>query len=476
VAGYNPAFDIISVVSTLFGWDDEEDEEDTVLDNVEQAFLELLEDLPYTSTLTGGRIPISSALPIEELVKGVDQYGNEKSRWDTLLETAPYYLLPGGYGQIKKTKAGLDMFDDDLPISGSYTDSGNLRFPVEENFWNVAQAGLFGQYASSNARDYFDQGRSALNPNQQREFAALGVDIQDYWDFQDREKKIADTVEAGNAPDMVIIMNKYLNSVRSEMSALLKEEEELLDDATLNGFDKARRLIKIREEYNALAKARFNDYGNITFDGNYASVGGQYYQWYTPKDGDPEWRKMSDAQVDQYLTTKDAGDAYYATNGKTHYRRNDDDEWVKITEDQLIKQKKVTHELGISAEDYWSNKEEYDFAYEYPERYSVAKMVGGYQNYKAYSDELNSIKADYDKNGKSISGSRKAKVYDYIWNLDIPEVQKMILFKSEYTADDTYNVSIIEYINGRRDMSKQEKISVLKKLGFDVDENGKISW
>ena len=486
ITGSTAAFDPIRIIQELLGdmgvggEDDEPEEWDQILLKFGEN---VLQEVPFIGGLLGGgRTPISNILPygsknnpLSTMLKDVKE-GNHELAVEELLNPLWYLALPAGGGQLKKTWQGHRMFDDDLPISGSYTDSGNLRYPVEENFWNVAQAGLFGQYASSNARDYFDQGRSALNPNQQREFAALGVDIQDYWDFQDREKKIADTVEAGNAPDMVIIMNKYLNSVRSEMSALLKEEEEVLDDATLNGFDKARRLIKIREEYNALAKARFNDYGNITFDGNYASVGGQYYQWYTPKDGDPEWRKMSDDQVDQYLTTKDAGDAYYATNGKTHYRRNDDDEWVKITEDQLKKQKKVTHELGISAEEYWSNKEEYDFAYEYPERYSVAKMVGGYQNYKAYIDELNSIKSDYDQNGKSIGGSRKAKVYDYIWNLDIPEVQKMILFKSEYTADDTYNVSIIKYINGRRDMSKQEKISVLKKLGFDVDENGKISW
>ena len=65
---------------------------------------------------------------------------------------------------------------------------------------------------------------------------------------------------------------------------------------------------------------------------------------------------------------------------------------------------------------------------------------------------------------------------NYIWDLDIPEEQKMILFKSQYTADDTYNVKIINYLNGRRDLTRDEKIMILKKLGFVVDKNGKISW
>ena len=64
---------------TALGLDDEEESEDTVLDNVGQAFFELMGDMPYVSTLTGGRIPISAALPIKELYSGKDQYGNDLS-------------------------------------------------------------------------------------------------------------------------------------------------------------------------------------------------------------------------------------------------------------------------------------------------------------------------------------------------------------------------------------------------------------
>ncbi len=190
VAGYNPAFDIISVMMTAFGFDDDEDSEDTALDNVEQAFLELLDDMPYTSTLTGGRVPIASALPIEELVTGKDSYGNEKSRLETVAEALPYYLLPGGYGQFKKTIKGLSMFDDDLPVTGSYTDSGNLRFPVEDTVGNRVQAALFGQYANKNGRDYFDNDWSTLKENQISEYAELGVSVKEYRQIRSEMSKI----------------------------------------------------------------------------------------------------------------------------------------------------------------------------------------------------------------------------------------------------------------------------------------------
>ena len=200
IVGYNPTFDIIENLITLFGWDDDEDSDDTWLDNTEQAFQGLLEDLPYTSTFTGGRIPISSALPVEEFFSGKDQYGNEKSRVETVLDALPYYVLPTGYGQMKKSLKGIQMFDDDLPIAGSYTDSGKLRFSVDDDIPTRLQAAVFGQYASENARDYFDNGRSPLTEKQTRELVMLDIPIKQYWKYRQDLKKIeADRDGNGNA-------------------------------------------------------------------------------------------------------------------------------------------------------------------------------------------------------------------------------------------------------------------------------------
>ncbi len=218
VAGYNPAFDIISVLATVFGFDDDEESEDTVLDNVEQGFFELLEDLPYTSTFTGGRVPISSALPIKQLVTGTDEYGNDKPRWETAVEAAPYYVLPTGYGQIKKTKAGLEMFktDEEHPIAGSYTDKGNLRFPVEDTPANRIQAGLFGQYANENAREYFDSGYAPLKAEQIPKYMASGIPYMEYRKYTKAINDIeADKDEngesiSGSRKDKVI---EYINNL-----------------------------------------------------------------------------------------------------------------------------------------------------------------------------------------------------------------------------------------------------------------------
>jgi hypothetical protein len=136
---------------------------------------------------------------------------------------------------------------------------------------------------------------------------------------------------------------------------------------------------------------------------------------------------------------------------------------------------------GITVEQYEGfdkeTKEEYDFAYKSPEKYVVAKSVGGYSSYKTYTSDLYDIKADKDSDGKTISGSRKEKVIDYINNLDADYGEKIILFKSEYPADDTYNYDIIDYLNSRDDISYEEMNTILKELGFTIQPDGvTITW
>ena len=86
------------------------------------------------------------------------------------------------------------------------------------------------------------------------------------------------------------------------------------------------------------------------------------------------------------------------------------------------------------------------------------------------------IKADKDEYGKSISGSRKDKVIDYVNNLDIDYGARLILFKSEYPSDDTYNYDIINYLEENDAISGEEMRTILTELGFHVSDDGTISW
>ena len=387
VAGYNPAFDIIGVLATALGLDDDEESEDTALDNVEQGFLELLEDLPYASTLVGGgRIPVSAALPVKELVTGKDEYGNDVSRWDTIKETAPYYVMPTGYGQLKKTTQGLSMFntDEEHPIAGSYTDSGDLRFPVDDTLGNRIQAGIFGQYANKNAREYFDNDYAPLKEKQIQEYMDADLPIADYWKYRDGLKGLKTNAEKAN----------YINSLDIE------------------NWQKNLLMNNILDRKEDVDMSNYGDYGSFEeFD--YAEKNPEKYKFF-----------------------KDNGISY------KDYKSADED-----------------------------GKRAYNWAYENPEGYTLSKVVtNDVVKYRSYVSDMYDIKADKDAYGKSISGSRKEKVINYINNLDVDYETKIILFKTEYPSDDTYNADIINYINNRNDLTYEERVTIYTELGFRVKD------
>ena len=250
-------------------------------------------------------------------------------------------------------------------------------------------------------------------------------------DFYDTVDELTKNAKSSKATDEDVLKYKYMNSVNAELSELYKQKREI-QNSKLSDADKYDAVRDIQRQIDDLAKESLETYGDVYINGGYATVGDRHYKL---KDG----------------------------------------EWQKISDEQLEKQNEVVDGLGIDPSEYWANKSEYDFAYEYPEKYAVAKSVGGYERYKTYSSELYDIKADKDEDGKSITGSRKEKVIEYINNLDADYGEKIILFKSEYNADDTYNEEIIDYLNNREDISYDEMVTILLELGFTV-KNGNVYW
>lgn len=298
---------------------------------------------------------------------------------------------------------------------------------------------------------------------------------QNVSDFYDTVDELTKNANSSYATDEDVLMHKYMNAINAELGELYQQKREI-QNSNLTDAEKYEAVREIQEQINSLARESLATYGSVNIDGNYATVGDLHYRWHEPSED-------SDAE---------AG-------------------WQKITDKQLEKQEEVTSGLGISASEYWSDKDEYDFIYEYPEKYKFLNDNGvtydDYKNgseefkdawtwasknpekytlskavasdlvvYRKYASELYDIKADKDENGKSISGSRKEKVLDYINNLDADYGEKIILFKNEYNADDTYNYEIIDYLNSREDISYEEMATILKELGFTVHSDGRVTW
>ena len=384
LTGRDAAFDPIGILEDLmkdlgFGGDDEE--ETDVLGAVAGLGENIMQEIPYVGgMLGGGRMPISSAIPYDDPISAIsgtaEDFGGVISAyneadgtfWEKFGEAIKsqdmknltnewlnpvYYLaMPFGGGQLKKTNEGLGMFSDEHPVAGSYTASGKLRFPVEDTPLNRLQAGIFGQYASENAREYFDNDYAPLAEKQIQEYKDVDIPIKDYWEYREGLKK-----------------------------------QETLEDK----FD--------------------------------------------------------------YIAGLD----------------------LPVKKKNILINNIVDREDKVDMEGYedFSGLEEFDFATKYPEKYALAKSVGGYSAYKTYANELYDIKADKDSTGKSITGSRKEKVLQYINNLNADFETKIILFKAEYPSDDTYNAEIINYLNNRTDLTYEDRVAILTELGFRV-VNGQI--
>lgn len=83
---------------------------------------------------------------------------------------------------------------------------------------------------------------------------------------------------------------------------------------------------------------------------------------------------------------------------------------------------------------------------------------------KLNSEDINSNYSN--KTGKTISGSKKKKVMEYVNSLNLNIAQKAILIKMQYKTFKNYDKQIGDYIN-KLDISLNEKKILLKSVGFD---------
>jgi hypothetical protein len=281
IAGYNPTFDVFEIIKTALGWGEDDDEEKTTSERLKDAADKLVDSLPYVNILTGGgRIPVASGIPnlVGVATGGKDQYGNELTLEDELKKLL-YLIPPTGGNQFKKTTQGLGMFDEDLPIKGSYTDSGNLRFPVEDTIQNRIQAGIFGQYANENARYYFDNDLAPLKEKQIEEFKEMDIPYKEYREYRKELSEVNKTKADKDSDGKAIsgtaagkkaykIMNgNYSKKEKERLLEGLSSETYKITTSDLNKLNNNEELYKYYFKLTTKGKSDFiNAINNYGFD------------------------------------------------------------------------------------------------------------------------------------------------------------------------------------------------------------------
>ena len=116
-----------------------------------------------------------------------------------------------------------------------------------------------------------------------------------------------------------------------------------------------------------------------------------------------------------------------------------------------------------------------------PEKVAVAKAItDNMVEYREYTSALNDIRGDdNDGDGRSDSGTAKKKKTDYIFGLNLDYGQKVILYRSLFDSKKdraAYDDYIFEYVNSRDDLTFDDRVTILRELGFTVTDDGDASW
>ena len=283
LVGRDAAFDPIGLVEDIlkelgFG-DDEEEEEKSASEKFTAITEDLVQQLPFVGGLFGGgRMPISAAIPYDnpiEMVKGtatdlleaLDEEKREKAvkdLWTEWQKPISYLALPVGGGQLTKTIQGLSMYDDDLPVAGSYTNSGDLRFTADESLGGMIKSALFGRWASDSAQEYVDSGFKTVKKSNIDEMVDLDMSSTEYRKYRNGLNKAGSTNEEKiNYINSLDVSDEHKNIMANNV---LKRDYDvdMSDYGEMSGYDEFDYSYKNPDKYKVITQIdtfdNFNSY------------------------------------------------------------------------------------------------------------------------------------------------------------------------------------------------------------------------
>lgn len=183
--------------------------------------------------------------------------------------------------------------------------------------------------------------------------------------------------------------------------------------------------------------------------------------WYDSKKG-----IMYDSSYKKTNLTKDDLTKSVKTQEALNYINSLDltNSQKNIAANDLTKNSKKT----IDMKEYgkYSSYEEYKYARDYPEKYSIITQITDYDTYLKYKEDISDIKKKYKIETEHDSNLRKKEIRNYINNLDLNKTQKILLEKMAGGYGITnYKGTIHNYLD-TTNLSQDEKYKIWKEL-FD---------
>lgn len=483
VTGSAVMIDPIDLLKKIFNPDDDKD----IGEKATEVLGDVLDDMPFASIFNGGRIPVGEAFKggttlFKTATNQTDSYGN-KYKWsdvkDDIIESSFYWLLPTGYGQMRKSIKGAQMYSGKLPTAGSYTKSGNLRFSADESTKGKIKAVLFGQYSSEEAQKYVESGYKTISKNKIQEMKDLNMTSSEYKKFS---KEMTDATKTTDS-------NNYKLYTDGENNYWYDESNGKVYDSNYRESSKAIQSLKkvsskqLKFDYinslnlnNEMKNKILNSYygGNVTDSYGYTKYvkKGKYIyssdglQKYKNESGTVYWvNKKTGAiynssgklakKISKSKLTPATQDLTYWYDDKNNQLY--DSNYNKVDNSIISSLDKETKDIDINVYNDYSSYDEYKYVMTSKSKYNVLKNSKfDYSKYQEIKKEISNIKEK--------SSNKKTDVFKYINKLPYSKGQKIILFKMAGGYDvKAHKNELYNYINGLK-LSKREKEEMWKEI------------
>lgn len=286
-------------------------------------------------------------------------------------------------------------------------------------------------------------------------------------EFFEMADELKINANSSNATDEDKVKYKYISNIQSELSDLYVQKREI-QNSNMSDKDKKAKLKEVQRQINEMAKKGITSLGSLRTTSLTAKMGDNEYYKYNG-----EWTKLTDKEKEKNKNISLASYADYKNKVYNMTKEKKNNGEIK-EEGQLKSKDKIKALLNSKcAED---EKEEIYKNYigtEDKKIKLVDKLDFPLEEYLKYKQQ--DFENDKDKNGKSISGTGKQKVYDYLNNIstnNLSDNYKKIICKIEGIND--YDVDVVTFINNYNSITTNEKREILENIGYEIDEDGYV--
>lgn len=386
----------------LFGGDDDDREEESF--NWGQAsgdlVYNLMNDVPFLRNTAGLLGLGDQTMPLTNIAEAVEGVGQAAKNSGVIsgemggaLLTLGGSMLPGGR-QMQKTVQGAQTVLDGGRMYG-YGDDQRLQYPVERDPLNIVQALLFGNSGLSESRDFYASGDTGLSAKQTqlvKDMAAEGADRIGVYDAIQDIRKGADEQE----------------KVQALAGAPLSDQEklQLYTEIIAGGgkrADTVGQLLEMGLSWDEIAQTF--PFGSAAAAERYA---GYVESGITPETAGGLARELDELEPD--------GGSQSVSN---------------------LQRYRAVVDYGLSQQEQLTVLQSMMDDSEYDKLLSACQSGVTPEQFVSFREGISGLSADKDLAGKTISGSLKRKVMDYIDSMDLSNAQKTALYDAAGYARST---------------------------------------